>query len=138
MASETRPRTETPTAAWERFKQVHGDVLGRWVEAERALALALRDGGNHPVTGDRLLAAEAALQAAIIDFATSDSAAPDPVPVALELLRLAEKELFENPPDLRAIDGVADRRREGRVSIQADRRRSHPRDAADAADAASA
>jgi hypothetical protein len=75
------------------------------------------------------MAAEAALQAAIIDFATSSGGAVDPVPVALELLRLAEGELFDDPPDLRRGDRAADRRSGVRGAGLPDRR-AHRRKAA--------
>jgi hypothetical protein len=82
------------------------------VEAERALALARREGADtEALAGDRLMAAEARLQSAIIDFATGEHTHGDPISLALGMLRLAEEELFEDPPDLRAKSGEGDRRR---------------------------
>lgn len=83
---------------WRRFKSAQADVLENWVEAERAVALAKRDGSINGGRGDRLLAAEAALQGAIIDFAAaSQRQEADPTPIALGLLRLAERELAADP-----------------------------------------
>lgn len=124
MTFNTSPRSDTLGAAWTRFKKTRARELGNWVEAERALVLARREGADHTVTGDRLMAAEAALQSAIIDFATTDGGQADPMPVALELLRLAERELFDDPPDLRSVEGTADRRAAERLSGSGDRRRA--------------
>jgi hypothetical protein len=114
MTSNTASRADAePTEVWQRFKAGRAQILGEWVEAERALALAKRNGTANGATGDRLLAAEAALQGAIVDFATGERPGGDPLPVALALLRLAESELFPVPPDLRSA-GHGDRRRSDR------------------------
>lgn len=78
---------------WERFKSARGLELQNWVDAERALATARRAGEIPADPGDRLLAAEAALQSAIVDFAAAQDAESDPTPVALGLLRMAEDAL---------------------------------------------
>ena len=125
MKSQSSP-TATPDfdEVWQRFKVSRSKVLGNWVEAERALALANREGSANGASGDRLLAAEAALQSAIVDFAASEKTSGDPMPLALGMLRLAESELFPVPPDLRQPDGGSDRRRsERRGSGGGDRRR---------------
>ncbi len=78
---------------WERFKSARGLELQNWVDAERALAAARQAGQIPADPGDRLLAAEAALQSAIVDFAAAQDAESDPTPVALGLLRMAEDAL---------------------------------------------
>lgn len=78
---------------WERFKSSRGLELQNWVEAERALAAARRAGQVPADPGDRLLAAEAALQSAIVDFAAAQDVESDPTPLALGLLRMAEDAL---------------------------------------------
>ena len=107
---------------WQRFKTSRAQVLGNWVEAERALALAKQHGTNGD-SGDRLLAAEAALQSAIVDFAATAQVEGDPKPLALSLLRLAESELYAEPPDLRKPNGGDRRRAERRGARGSDRRR---------------
>ena len=95
----TTPHPTTDLAeTWERFKSTRGQELQNWVEAEHALALARRRGAPATDPGDRLLAAEAALQSAIVDFAAALDASSDPTPVALALLRLAEDALEADPP----------------------------------------
>jgi hypothetical protein len=102
---------------WRRFKSSRAQVLTTWVEAERAMALANRERGASGPSGDRLLAAEAALQGAIVDFAATQDGVRDPMPVALALLRKAEAELFEDPPDLRQPASGGDRRKTMRRGI---------------------
>ena len=80
---------------WERFKSSRGRELQTWVDAERALAQAREGGGSDTEPGDRLMAAEAALQSAIVDFAAAQNGGSDPTHVALGLLRLAEHALEE-------------------------------------------
>lgn len=110
-SSEARAHPNLP-AAWQQFKAQHAKAIGEWVEAERALALAAREGAPMGgATGDRLLSAEATLQRYIVDFAASEYANGDSTALALGLLRLAERELFEDPPDLRLHNGDGDRRR---------------------------
>ena len=82
---------------WRRFKLSRGAVLDEWVEAEKAVAVDRSVGTLRGPSGDKLLAAEAALQGAIIDFAAAEGHVSDPTPIALELLRLAEGELVEDP-----------------------------------------
>jgi hypothetical protein len=124
MTSKTASRVDAELMdIWQRFKAGRADLLGEWVEAERALALAKANGAANGATGDRLLAAEAALQSAIVDFAASEEPKGDPMPVALALLRLAESELFPVPPDLRA-SGQGDRRRTSRGETGGRDRRS--------------
>jgi hypothetical protein len=110
-STEARAYPDLP-AAWQRFQAQHARAIGEWVEAERALALAAREGAPlGGATGDRLLSAEATLQRHIVDFAASEVGSGDSTALALGLLRLAERELFENPPDLRTQPGDGDRRR---------------------------
>jgi hypothetical protein len=109
---------------WRRFKSSRAQVLGTWVEAERAMALAHRERGAGGPSGDRLLAAEAALQGAIVDFAATQDGVRDPMPVALALLRKAEAELFDDPPDLRQPAAGGDRRMTVRRGIGDRRRRA--------------
>ena len=91
----TGQQQSTPDLAetWERFKSARGLELQNWVEAERALAASRLAGDVPGDPGDRLLAAEAALQSAIVDFAAAQDADADPTPVALGLLRMAEDAL---------------------------------------------
>lgn len=88
----TAKRGENPAvnAAWKRFRAEQSARLDTWIEAERALAEARMNGADDFDAGDRLLAAEAALQTAIIDFAAAASGDENPTPLALEILRLAE------------------------------------------------
>ncbi len=120
MATRARPHVAAGPdldGLWRRFKRSRAEALAKWVEAERAMALANREGTENGPSGDRLLAAEAALQSAIIDFATTQDATEDPMPVALGLLRKAEHELFANPPDLRRPGAGGDRRQSVRRGI---------------------
>ena len=80
---------------WERFKSSRGRELQNWLDAERALAQVREVGGSDIAAGDRLLAAEAALQGAIVDFAAAHNAGADPTSIALGLLRFAEHALEE-------------------------------------------
>jgi hypothetical protein len=116
-------RHHTPDLAetWERFKSARGQVLHDWVEAERALAAARRAGGGDVAEGDRLLSAEAALQGAIMDFASAADRRSDPTPTALGLLRLAEAVLDAGGGGGAANDKRLRQRRSG-----ADRRRGGP------------
>jgi hypothetical protein len=93
MGTTHQPRTPDPAATWERFKTSRGEELQNWVDAEHALAHARRGGSMAAGPGDRLLAAEAALHGAIMDFAAAQDADSDPTPVALVLLRMAEDAL---------------------------------------------
>jgi hypothetical protein len=90
------------TAAWAKFRAQRQPELDGWLEAERALAgsgeTALAPGAQ----GERLLAAEAALQRAIVDFAAVETGESDPTAMALELLRLAEALLYHPEPPARA------------------------------------
>jgi hypothetical protein len=103
---------------WERFKSARGQELQNWVDVEHALAQARRAGSVATDPGDRLLAAEAALQSAIVDFAAAQDADSDPTPVALGLLRLAEDALEADEHGPRPT-------RNGRRRPAPDRRRSH-------------
>jgi hypothetical protein len=126
MATRTGSRTSHRSdldALWRRFKTSRAEVIHGWVEAERAMALANQEGRENGTSGDRLLAAEAALQSAIIDFAATQESPLDPMPVALALLRKAERELFDVPPDLRRPDAGGDRRKTVRRGV-GDRRAS--------------
>jgi len=100
---------------WERFKSARGRELQNWVDAEHALSQARRAGSVATDPGDRLLAAEAVLQSAIMDFAAAQDAAADPTPVALGLLRMAEDALkaveHGSPPNLRGRRPAPQRRR---------------------------
>ena len=93
MGTGESSRTPDLAETWERFKSARGLELQNWVEAERALAAARQAGDEPADPGDRLLAAEAALQSAIVDFAAAEDAEADPTPVALGLLRMAEDAL---------------------------------------------
>jgi hypothetical protein len=84
---------ETPDAAWGRFEAQHGAQLAAWLEAERLVAEAHLRGGPDFDAGDRLLAAEAALQTAIIDFAAASPGYDNPGPLAVEVLRRADEML---------------------------------------------
>lgn len=77
-------------ATWARFRAERGAQLSAWIEAERALSEARLAGAEDFDAGDRLLAAEAALQTSIVDFAAAIPNLANPSPVALEILRLAE------------------------------------------------
>jgi hypothetical protein len=79
---------------WERFKSTRGRELQTWLEAE--LALTRDMGASGIADGVPLMAAEAALQSAIVDFAASQNHGIDPTPLALGLLRLAEHALAES------------------------------------------
>jgi hypothetical protein len=114
-AATTQSQPDVDTA-WVHFKSARSLVLANWVDAERAMALATRNGAPSGPSGDRLLAAEAALQSAIIDFAASQTGRLDPMPLALEMLRRAEAELFADPPDLRRLES-GDRRRSTRRGV---------------------
>lgn len=107
---------------WEQFKSSRGRELQNWVEAERALYQARRAGGGESAPGDRLLAAEAALQSAIVDFAAAQNGAADPTPVALGLLRLAEHVLEEGTGTGRANLGQEHQDRQGLEERRHDRR----------------
>jgi hypothetical protein len=98
MGKTNQPRTPDPAAAWERFKTLRREELQNWVDAEHALAHARRGGSMAVDPGDRLLAAEAALHGAIMDFAVAQDADSDPTPVALVLLRMAEDALETGEP----------------------------------------
>jgi hypothetical protein len=93
MGTTHQHRATELDETWKRFMSVRGQELQNWVEAERALAQARIAGSVTADPGDRLLAAEAALQSAIVDFAAAQDADSDPTPVALALLRLAEDAL---------------------------------------------
>ena len=81
---------ETMDATWARFRAERGAQLSAWIEAERALHEARRTGAENFDAGDRLLAAEAALQTSIVDFAAGIPNLENPDRVALEVLRRAE------------------------------------------------
>jgi hypothetical protein len=117
-------RHNTPDLAetWERFKSARGRELQNWVDAERALANARKTGGREIDQGDRLLIAEAALQTAIMDFATAADLGSDPTPTALGLLRLAEHVL----EDRGGAGPGHDQRRRQRRSGTDRRRRGRP------------
>jgi hypothetical protein len=85
-----RVTSKTIDAAWARFRVERAAQLAAWIEAESALAEARRNGADDFDAGDRLLAAEAALQTSIVDFAATLPGQANPSPVALEILRLAE------------------------------------------------
>jgi hypothetical protein len=106
---------------WERFRSACGRELQNWVEAERALAHAREVGGSETAAGDRLMAAEAALQRAIVDFAAAQNAGTDPTPIAMGLLRLAEHVLEEGTGI--NYSGLRHQREERRRGV--DRRRRH-------------
>ncbi|MEA2683161.1 MAG: hypothetical protein QOK05_1489 [Chloroflexota bacterium] len=78
---------------WARFKEERGPQLDAWLKAERQLAQTRLQGLEDFDAGDRLVAAEAALQTAIIDFSASQPGISNPTPLALEILRLAEATL---------------------------------------------
>ncbi|MHB8509444.1 MAG: hypothetical protein ACYDGR_12480 [Candidatus Dormibacteria bacterium] len=73
-------------ALWERFLVQHAATLTRWIEAERRV----RDAGPANSAGEALLAAEAALQRSIVDFAVIETGGVDSAVDALDLLRRAE------------------------------------------------
>ena len=77
-------------AAWARFRAERAVELESWLEAERLLTAGQRAGTSPAGRGDQLLAAEATLQRAIVDFAASENGGGDPTPLALALLRRAE------------------------------------------------
>ncbi|GAC1334269.1 MAG: hypothetical protein NVSMB17_15700 [Candidatus Dormibacteria bacterium] len=81
---------------WSRFKQERATQLDAWIEAERRLARSRLGGSADLAAGDRLLAAEAALQTAIIDFAASQPGITRPTPLAIGILRRAEAMLAED------------------------------------------
>jgi hypothetical protein len=85
-------------AAWERFKTQRQRELDGWLGAERTLAGSHGSAVAPGARGDALLAAEATLQRAIVDFAASEGRHGDPTALALELLRLAEGLLHEPAP----------------------------------------
>jgi len=76
--------------AWERFSQERAAQLQAWIDAERGLADSRLTGIDALGAGDRLMAAEAALQTAIVDFAAGQPAITNPTPLAIEILRRAE------------------------------------------------
>src|SRR5260370_25457787 len=53
--------------AWRHFSAERAEEIEGWLRAEAELS-----GRTDPVAGDQLLAAEAALQRAIVDFAPAD------------------------------------------------------------------
>ena len=93
MGTTQHHETHDLAETWERFKSARGLELQNWVESERALTAARLAGDVPADSGDRLLAAEAALQSAIVDFAAAEDAESDPTPLALGLLRMAEDAL---------------------------------------------
>jgi len=99
MAPRANRGGASRATTWERFAASHRDVLDEWLHAEVTVARALDSGLHHSAAGDRLLAAEAALQGAIIDFAAEVGNA-DPTRMAVELLRHAETHLAH------ALDGA--------------------------------
>jgi hypothetical protein len=117
MGTTHHPSPPDLADTWERFKSARGKELQNWVDAEHALAQARLAGSVVADPGDRLLAAEAALQSAIVDFAAALDANRDPTPVALALLRLAEDALQD--------DGLGPRTPRGGRRPAPDRRRTH-------------
>jgi hypothetical protein len=93
MGTTHQSRPPDPAATWERFKTLRGEELQNWLDAEHAVAHARQSGSLFADPGDRLLAAEAALHGAIMDFAAAQDADSDPTPVALVLLRMVEDAL---------------------------------------------
>jgi hypothetical protein len=120
-AAMNSPLRDSPNLVdtWELFRSTCGRELQNWVVAERALAHAREVGSSETAAGDRLMAAEAVLQRAIVDFAAAQHVGTDPTPIALGLLRLAEHVLEEST----GIDyaGLRHQRAERRRSV--DRRR---------------
>jgi hypothetical protein len=77
---------------WTRFRAERADELHAWLRAEADFTGGMAD----VAAGDRLLAAEAALQRAIVDFAAvHHDGMADPTPLALALLKRAEAMLGE-------------------------------------------
>jgi hypothetical protein len=81
------------SVVWSAFRARYQADLERWVAAERRIHTE----GPRDAAGEALLAAEAALQRLIVDFAVLNAAEEDPTAVALELLRHAEAHLREHP-----------------------------------------
>ncbi len=105
MGTTRRHKPHDLAETWERFKSARGLELANWVDAERALAAARQAGDLPADPGDRLLAAEAALQSAIVDFAAAQDLESDPTPVALGLLRMAEDALKDQERGSRRRSG---------------------------------
>jgi hypothetical protein len=93
MKADSGPGGESIAATWARFKVERGRELDAWLRAERTLAAARVRGLDDLIAGERLLAAEASLQTAIVDFAASQTDVVNPSPLALQILRMAEATL---------------------------------------------
>ena len=90
MSKAATGRLPAAESAWRSFKSDNQAVIDAWLDAEGSLATGLHLGVPDATHGDHLLAAEANLQRAIVDFAAGYAEGRDPTDVALTLLRRAE------------------------------------------------
>src|SRR2546425_1226325 len=91
MAEEEGSQQASFDAQWERFHHSRRPEIDAWLAAETAVAGGTRN------AGDALMAAEATLQRAIVDFVSVELQGEDPMPLVLELLRRAEELLHPSP-----------------------------------------
>ncbi|MHB8508119.1 MAG: hypothetical protein ACYDGR_05640 [Candidatus Dormibacteria bacterium] len=94
MATLARARaraSQTRRTSWERFQQVHRELIMEWLVAERVLSQSQSyDFARGVYRSDRLVAAESALQAAVVDFALQESGPRKAPRLSRELLRQVE------------------------------------------------